>query len=178
MDEADSDRRRFLASAGAGAAVAIGGCLHGSEGANASTMRTDGATTTAAETETTERQTTEPEPTMSTVFHFSGASSEQKHGVANVSNLLADDSIDLGTAALVANGRGIQLLLEEDSTVADEVRGLLDDGVEFYACHNSMEAFGATEDDLLDSEIEVVPAGVGALTRLQAAEGYAYIKTP
>ncbi|MFB6189528.1 MAG: DsrE family protein [Halapricum sp.] len=115
---------------------------------------------------------------MSTVFHFSGDASVQNHAVANVSNLLDDDSVTLDEVALVANGRGIKLLVDGESSVADEVRSLIDDGVTFYACHNSMQALEFSESDLLDSAIEIVPAGVGALTRLQAKEDYAYIKTP
>jgi|GEM_PF-4712083 len=175
MDDPDADRRQFLAGAGMAAVVAVSGCLGGSADTNDSTTTTDTTTTTTTTAETTTETT---EHSMSTVFHFSGAQSAQSHAVANVSNLLGDDSVDLGSVALVANGAGIKLLIEDESAVADDVQTLVDSGVDFYACHNSMQAFGATETDLIAPEIEVVPAGVGALTKLQVKEGYAYIKTP
>lgn len=40
-----------------------------------------------------------------------------------------------------------------------------------------MKAFGLKRADLIDG-VEPVPSGVGQLTRLQAAKGYAHIKTP
>ena len=115
---------------------------------------------------------------MSTVFHFSDDTAAQTHAIANVSNLLADDSVTLGDVVVVANGQGIKLLAEDDSAVANDVQRLIDEGVEFRACRNSMQALDITENDLLNPEIEIVPAGVGTLTRLQAKEHYAYIKTP
>ena len=176
MDDSDSDRRRFLAFAGTTAVVAASGCLGGSADANHPTTATEtSAANTTSETTTEEEPT---DPSMSTVFHFSDTQSAQKHAVANVANLLNDDSVSLGDVGLVANGSGIRLLVEGESAKADDVRALIDRGVTFYACHNSMEAFGFTESDLIASEIEVVPAGVGALAKLQAKENYAYIKTP
>lgn len=114
---------------------------------------------------------------MSTVFHFSSSPDEQHHALANVANLLADDSIDVETVVLVANGRGVELLTTSGSEHPDRVRSLLAAGVSFRACRNSMDALDVSERDLVDG-VETVPSGVGELTKLQAREGYAYIETP
>jgi len=114
---------------------------------------------------------------MSTVFHFSAGTDEQKHAIANVSNLLADDTVSLGDVALVANGAGIRLVSRPDSKQVSGLKSILGKGVSVYACENSMKAFSLSHADLV-SGVEPVPSGVGQLTKLQAGEGYAYIKTP
>ncbi|WP_458208481.1 DsrE family protein [Haladaptatus sp. NG-SE-30] len=170
-------RRRFLQLAGAGTAVALAGCTGESSGTPGTTTGTDTETETETETTTSQETTTETqETTMSTVFHYSSGKDHQKHAVANVANLLDDDSTDVETVALVANGQGIRLVMAGESTVADKVTALAKRGVEFKACQNSMEAFNFSTGDLL-AGVETVPAGVGELTKLQA-DGYAYIKTP
>jgi intracellular sulfur oxidation DsrE/DsrF family protein len=171
-----SSRRRFLELVGAGTTVALAGCTATEEATDPPPTETGTETETQTPTET-ETQTPEPEPTMSTVFHFADGTAEQTHAVANVANLLADESTDVENVALVANGAGIKLLSTETSEVPDQVRDLVEEGVSFRACRNSMEAFDMSEDDLVEG-VETVPAGVGELTKLQALEGYAYIKTP
>lgn len=114
---------------------------------------------------------------MSTVFHFATDDERsQKHALANVANLLDDESTPTETVALVANGGGIELLARDASASPDRVVALADRGVTFLACENSMAAAGLTADDLV-SGVETVPAGVGELTKRQA-DGYAYIRVP
>ncbi|WP_435359135.1 DsrE family protein [Haloarchaeobius sp. DFWS5] len=178
-------RRRFLELVGAGAAVGLAGCTgEQSTGAATGTTVTESETETATdtatttETETTDETTSEPEdPTMSTVFHFAKPPEEQNHAVANVANLLADESTDVEEVVLVANGKGIYLLTEGESNQAEKVRELISKGVSFRVCENSMEALDVSESDLI-AGVETVPAGVGELTKLQARDGYAYIETP
>ncbi|MFB6078186.1 MAG: DsrE family protein [Halarchaeum sp.] len=160
----DPTRRRVLAGAGPAAVAALAGCSAGrdADATSESTEPTD---------ETTENTDQNP---MSTVFHYSDESA-QSHAVANVTNLLADDTVDLGTVTLVANGAGLALLTT-DSNEADAVERLADDGVRFRACRNTMDAKNYAESDLL-SGVEPVPSGVGELAKRQAA-GDAYIKTP
>jgi intracellular sulfur oxidation DsrE/DsrF family protein len=173
-------RRRFLELAGAGTAVALAGCSNmpaESEGTASTTeTKTSTETTTEMNDETTETEDASNDITMSSVFHFSEGDDHQKHAVANVANLLNDDSTDTETIALVANGVGVKLLTT-DSTEAKKVKSLAKKGVKFKACHNSMNKLNYAKEDLI-SGVEVVPAGVGELTKLQAKKEYAYIKTP
>ncbi|HEX7952638.1 MAG TPA: DsrE family protein [Burkholderiales bacterium] len=48
-------------------------------------------------------------------------------------------------------------------------------GVEFRICQNSMDALNLDRGDLIDG-ITVVPSGVAEIARLQAREGYVYIR--
>jgi len=109
---------------------------------------------------------------MQTVFHH--ARGEQAEAIlANVANLLGDDSVDVEDAALVANADGVYTLTA-DSEHAETVQDRLDDGVRFVACANSMGTRDVDESALIEG-VETAPAGVGELTRLQDA-GYAYVK--
>ncbi|MGM0592262.1 MAG: DsrE family protein [Halobacteriota archaeon] len=181
-------RRQFLGFLGIGVGTALGGCAGGSDSPaeSASTQRgtdtptDESGTTTDGPESTTDKQeptTEDPDPTMSTVFHFSKGVSEQNHAVANVANLLADETVDLESVVLVANGRGILLLTTDDSDLVDEVASLIDDGVSFRVCENSMEKLDVGESDLVDG-VETVPSGVGELTKLQVRDDFAYIETP
>ncbi|WP_458187770.1 DsrE family protein [Haladaptatus sp. NG-WS-4] len=170
-------RRRFLELAGAGTAIALAGCTGGQNpGTSGDPTGTESGTETVTETTSQTTTTEKQETTMSTVFHYSSGKGHQEHAVANVANLLNDDTTDVEPVALVANGQGIRLVVKGESIVADRVTSLAEQGIEFKACQNSMEAFNFSTEDLL-AGVETVPAGVGELTKLQA-DGYAYIKTP
>ncbi|MEQ1880772.1 MAG: DsrE family protein [Burkholderiales bacterium] len=58
---------------------------------------------------------------------------------------------------------------------AEWVDGLAARGVEFRICQNSMNAFKLTAKDLIDN-LQIVPSGVAEIARLQAREGYVYIR--
>lgn len=188
---AEHHRRTVLRWASGAVAVGLAGCS-GSPGDEESptddgrTPPADGETptdetTTAEPAGTTDRSepttTTDDPPEMSTVFHFASGTDEQVHALANVSNLLNDDSTPVEEVVLVANGKGIKLLTESDSQSPEHVRELVEAGVSFRACRNSMAALDVEESELIEG-VETVPAGVGELTKLQARDDYAYIETP
>jgi len=112
---------------------------------------------------------------MDAVFHFSGDESQQAHAVANVRNLLADDSTAAESVVVVANGDGVALLAD-GSSEAESVASLVESGVSFRACRNSMERRDVAESELLDG-VETVPAGVGEVVSRQE-DGFRYVKTP
>lgn len=58
---------------------------------------------------------------------------------------------------------------------AEWVDRLTAKGVEFRICRNSMNALKLTDADLID-KLAIVPSGVAEIARLQAREGYAYIR--
>ena len=104
---------------------------------------------------------------MKVVFHVDelGKLSEARH---NIQNLLTADKN--ATIALVVNGEAIQGYLLPAQLEFMKERST----VSYLACNNAMNAHQIKKEDLA-KEIEVVPAGVMALVRLQH-EGYAYIK--
>jgi len=109
---------------------------------------------------------------MRTVFHHSDPA-EHEHVLANAANLLADDTVDVDDVVVVANASGVRLLLA-DGEHEERVADLVDDGVTFVACRNSLERRDYTPDDLT-AGVDTARSGVGELTRRQSA-GYAYVK--
>ena len=111
---------------------------------------------------------------MQTVFHLiTGDPEEQKTALAIVGNLLDDDSVDLDDVAVVAQSSGIEPVTTGGDG-SDEVESLVERGVSFRACGNTLELKDVAESDLVDG-VETVPSGAGELTRLQS-DGYAYIR--
>lgn len=110
---------------------------------------------------------------VQTVFHNSDPA-ENEHVLANVENLLADDSVEMDDVAVLLNGDAAPLLtVEGDDELAEPVADLQDDGVDFFVCQNSLHARDLDASDVRE-RVRVVPSGVGLLTKLQD-EGYAYI---
>jgi len=113
---------------------------------------------------------------MDVVFHLSsGQSMAGPEAIANISNLLADETVDHDAVALVANAGGVQHL-RADTDHADGIRTLVERGVDVYSCKNAMSAQDLTSDDLVGG-VETVPSGVGGIADFEA-DGYHYIKIP
>lgn len=111
---------------------------------------------------------------MRSVVHLSsGDETEQETALAVVENVLADESDSVDEVAVVAQAGGIEAVTD-DGDYADRVRSLIDDGVPFKGCANTLETKGLEEADLVDG-IETVPEGAVEVTRLQD-EGYAYLR--
>ncbi len=173
-------RRRVLQFVGAGTLVGVAGCTgalqDGDSGATPTSATTGSTDETTTET-TDEETTTDTTASMSTVFHLtSGTEEAQKHALGNVANLLADESTETDDVALVANSQGITAFINSTPLKA-EARGLMEKDVSIRICENSMDAFDLGRSDFIEG-IETVPAGVGELTKLQARDGYAYIRVP
>ncbi|MFC3478608.1 DsrE family protein [Halobacterium litoreum] len=110
---------------------------------------------------------------MQVVFHHARRE-EAEHVLANVENLLGDDTVAVEDVAVVANADGVRTLTAR-SEHAIRVRTLReDDGVRFAACRNSLRSRDIEASALADG-VETVPAGVGELARLQD-DGYGYVK--
>lgn len=111
---------------------------------------------------------------METVLHLvSGDEDEQETTFKIARNLLDDESGSIDEVAVVAQAAGIEALTS-DGEYRDHVQSLLEDGVSFKGCSNTLEALGLEEADLVDG-VETVPEGAVEVTRLQD-EGYAYLR--
>lgn len=111
---------------------------------------------------------------MQTVVHLiSGDESEQETALTIVDNLLADDSGSIDDVAVVAQSKGIEAV-SANGDHGEQVRSLIDGGVSFKGCSNTLEAMGLDESDLVDG-VEIVPEGAVEVTRLED-EGYAYLR--
>ena len=111
---------------------------------------------------------------MQTVFHLiTGDPDQQRTALTLAENLSEDDTVDMDDIVVLAQADGIEPVRAGGSD-EDRVRSLQEKEIAFSACGNTLELKGMEESDLVDG-VDVVPSGVGELTRLQD-EGYAYIR--
>jgi intracellular sulfur oxidation DsrE/DsrF family protein len=92
-------------------------------------------------------------------------------------HLAADPSAKI---VVVALSRGVKAFVfgAQDATgkpYADWVEQLTARGVEFRMCQNTMTALKIAKSDLVD-KVQVVPSGVAEIARLQAREGFVYVR--
>ena len=96
----------------------------------------------------------------------------------NISNhLAADPGVKIVVVALSTGVRAFTFGAQDAGgrAYADWVDQLTAKGVEFRICQNSMNAMKLTKNDLIDTVV-VVPSGVAEIARLQAKEGFVYIR--
>lgn len=91
-------------------------------------------------------------------------------------HLNADPTVDI---VVVSHGKGIDFLLngaaDGQGAFGPEVTRLAARGVAFKVCNNTLKGNDLTPADVC-AAAGVVPAGVAEIARLQAREGYVYIK--
>ena len=96
----------------------------------------------------------------------------------NVNNhLAADPGVKIVVVALSTGVRAFTFGAQDAGgrPYAEWVDHLAAKGVEFRICQNSMNALKLTQKDLIE-KVSIVPSGVAEIARLQAREGYVYIK--
>jgi uncharacterized protein len=81
---------------------------------------------------------------------------------------------------VVGHGKGLDFMLKNASDANGNpyiigIEMLTDKGVEFRACRNTLESRNL-KDDAVEELVKVVPSGVAEIARLQAKEGYVYLK--
>lgn len=110
------------------------------------------------------------------VFHVDWEKDEKLiMALNNISNLLKSVPSEEASVCLLANGAAAKLFRREQALqYASHIQSLSKKGVRFLVCSNSLNNFGISREELVES-CEVIPAGIVELIRLQA-EGYAYIK--
>lgn len=112
------------------------------------------------------------------VYHLSDGIDQASRGLASIRNhLRAEPDTKI---VVVALGEGIRFMLkgaaERNGRPFDAaVSALAQQGVEFRVCNNTLTAHNVAPSELAP-EITLVPAGVAEIARLQAREGYAYIR--
>jgi intracellular sulfur oxidation DsrE/DsrF family protein len=76
---------------------------------------------------------------------------------------------------VVAHSKGLGLLVAKDNTLADREKQLVDGGVVFAACENTMKKQNITKDQLVPFT-KTTDSGVAEVIRKQEA-GWSYIKS-
>lgn len=111
------------------------------------------------------------------VYHINDASNASAllNNVKNNLNAMPGTKI-----AVVAHGRGIDFMLDnaEDANgnpYSVTMETLASQGVDFKVCNNTLKSRNLTAADVA-YPVKIVPSGVAEVARLQANEGYAYLK--
>ena len=112
------------------------------------------------------------------VYHLTTGIDTAAAALNNIKNHL--DADPKAKIVVVTNGAGIDFLLQDakDSRgreFSSPVSTLADRGVEFRVCNNTLTDRNIAPDKLL-METKIVPSGVAEAARLQAREGFVYIK--
>jgi len=81
---------------------------------------------------------------------------------------------------VVTHGKGIDFLLndakdEKGESYQTQVAGLKEKGVDFRVCRNTLKG-RKLDDSAVMMDATVVPSGVAEIGKLQAKEGYVYMK--
>ena len=118
------------------------------------------------------------EKPIKVVYHLTEGIDQAAHALGNIRNhLAADPTVKI---VVVGNGAGIDFMLDGakdrngnpfDATIQD----LVSKGVDFRACNNTLTARKLDKSAVIP-EVKIVPAGVAEVARLQAREGYVYLR--
>ena len=122
------------------------------------------------------KPTTEAVAQEKVVYHIND-SSVARIAMRNVENHLSA-SPD-AKIVVVTHGKGIDFLLndakDDKGAYAPQVAGLKEKGVEFRVCRNTLKGRNL-DDNAVILEAQVVPSGVAEIGKLQAREGFVYLK--
>lgn len=115
---------------------------------------------------------------IKTVYHMSEGIPQASRAINNIRNHLAADP--KAKIVVVTHGLGIDFLLDGatnqmDQPFAGAVSDLVSRGVEFRVCNNTLVSRKISADKLL-MEAKVVPSGVAEVAKLQAKEGFVYLR--
>jgi intracellular sulfur oxidation DsrE/DsrF family protein len=115
---------------------------------------------------------------IKTVYHLTNGLEEASRGLGNIRNHLAADPT--AKITVVTNGNGIEFLLEgakdkNGNPYEIIVQDLKGKGVDFRVCNNTLVTRKIDPSKVI-AEAVVVPSGVAEAARLQAREGYVYLR--
>lgn len=112
------------------------------------------------------------------VYHFNTADPQVNAiGLKNIQNHLNALGRQNLTVVALVHAAAWQLVAKSkaDPVLVEKMRALIDQGVSFAMCNNTLQEQNLDAERDLAIPMAVVPAGVAELVRLQQ-EGYAYIK--
>lgn len=112
------------------------------------------------------------------VYHLSEGIPQASRAIGNIRNHLAADPT--AKIVVVTHGLGIDFLIDGatnqlDQPFAGGVSDLANKGVEFRVCNNTLVSRKISPDKLV-MEAKVVPSGVAEVAKLQAKEGFVYLR--
>jgi len=111
------------------------------------------------------------------VFHISH-SSQASRAMIQITRLM--EGMPGVPVVIVGVADGIRFMLDgakdkNGAPYSARIEQLIGNGVEIYACRNTLDTFELTDNDLTFG-IDTVPSGIVAVSEYQLKKGYAYIK--
>jgi intracellular sulfur oxidation DsrE/DsrF family protein len=112
------------------------------------------------------------------VYHMNEPADHATQVIRNIRNHLnADPKVKI---VLVAHASGIDFLMRDKKDKNGNpfevgVQELMQRGVEFRVCEFTLKSRNIDKSQMID-DLKYVPSGVAEVARLQAQEGYAYLK--
>jgi uncharacterized protein len=115
---------------------------------------------------------------IKTVYHFTNGLEEASRGLGNIRNHLAADPS--AKITVVANGNGIEFLLDGTKDKNGNpyeviVQDLKGKNVDFRVCNNTLVTRKIDRSRVIQEAV-IVPSGVAEAAKLQAREGYVYLR--
>jgi intracellular sulfur oxidation DsrE/DsrF family protein len=112
------------------------------------------------------------------VYHLSEGIPQASRAIGNIRNHLAADPS--AKIVVVTHGLGIDFLIDGatnqlDQPFAGSISDLANKGVEFRVCNNTLVSRKIAADKIV-MDAKVVPSGVAEVARLQAKEGFVYLR--
>ncbi len=112
------------------------------------------------------------------VYHLNEGVAQASRAIGNIRNHLSADPT--AKIVVVTHGAGIDFLLDGAETAqgqkfAGPVAELANRGVEFKVCNNTLVSRKIPNEKVV-LEAKIVPSGVAETARLQAREGFVYLR--
>jgi intracellular sulfur oxidation DsrE/DsrF family protein len=116
----------------------------------------------------------ETEQSLRVLIHMNFADTgRQGQGMKNISRILEADPES--QIVVVCHSGGINVVEAIRTDHSDAITSLIDRGVRFVACENTMKRNGITRDDLVPG-VGTVPSGAVEVVRRQQFDGFAYFR--
>ena len=112
------------------------------------------------------------------IYHINAGNEQATDGLRNANNHLAADPT--AKIVFVTHANGIHFLLDgakdkNGNSYDALVQDLMGKGVEFRLCRFTLERQKIDPKRVIQ-DVKIVPSGVAEVSRLQAREGFAYLK--
>lgn len=112
------------------------------------------------------------------VYHLNEGLAQASRALGNIRNHLGAEPKT--RIVVVTHGAGIDFLLDgavdaQGRPYTSAISALTGQGVEFRVCNNTLTGRGIAKDKVV-MEAGVVPSGVAEIGRLQAKEGFVYLR--
>lgn len=110
---------------------------------------------------------------LKAVIHVNFDDAERQHNaLGNIENILKSEP--KAELEVICHGPGIGLVQKSKAKHAEQVQALMQQGVRFEACENTMKKKSIPQDDLL-AGTTTVPSGAVEIIRKQQ-QGYSYFR--